>query len=692
MPNPLELKQQALGKINGALTALELYPDIPMTTTMKSLNFSTNPIDLIVDIFKSTQGYDMLVEKVSEYIAYGIPALEIATKAILLSNIQSMLSCSTTPLITWDIVQNGAMFDIHQIDLLNIFNYSPLSKEPGVGKYYYFGCDSFAIEDEVKYSDDLNAVLWYCIQHPNERVVWRKKEDREVVKNTPANIGKKHTKEYGIVTFEYSNRPSGIKNYQGDLLSGQEPIPSCLHCFVGCADKCESSSVSDIRNIILNYNSKLNTLNTFFKELDKYRKQVDTSYRQKNTEGLENGEDNDYFIAIKSAMDGDLDSLTTLETMLRDRPVNMSVPDTITLNSIGQQETIVSIPSEFVGTPTIVPNKSLCYVNIVAEKYKQEQFLAEAQADWDSSPAGANSYPAPEQNYYFRHLLMEFNTDFVLNTTLFDRKVITARLIDALTSCLDMSAELSLEERIMRAQVRDMVERMIQSDDTVVNDCFFAFTNDQYNSMLNDSELLRMGIPINNAAASENAASAQDILDSLNNISPDSTEEEIQSVVKGMLFSALSSTNPHGSDEYSYDLNLNIIENLLTQLVYVIVTVILSPKVYILLMINLKLLGHEPNFDLKKFIEQFKQMINELIKSIRDQIIQFFYDEIMGLLRDIFFKLGIEIKLEQYKYYIELLRHCLDCLKLHASEYDWAQDAVNYADITEANQIINQEC
>ena len=683
MPNPLEIKQQALGTINGALTALEMYPQLPTTNTMSSINLSTNPLDLLLDIFKTTKGYDWLIETVSKYVAYGIPVLEVATKAILLSNIQNILSCSIVPLITRDIIQSGALFDIHQIDLLNIFNYSPLSKEPGIGKYYYFGCDNFSMEDEVKYSDDLNAVIWYCIQHPNERVVWKTKESRNTVKNVSSNIGKKHTKDYGIVTLEYSNRPSAIKNYEGDSLNVQEPISSCLHCFLGCADSYLTPSEADIRANISTYNVKLDKLNNFFAKLKGYKEKVDKEYRKKVTEGKENGESTDYFDSIQVVMESDLNSIKSLEFLLTERTTEQEVPSVITLNIIGETGETVNVPSEFIGTPIIGNNRALCYNSLITEKYTLEEQLASV---------GQRTYPQPEEDYYFRHLLMEFNTDFILNTTLFDKKVVTARLIDALTSNLDMSVELSLEERVMRAQVRDMVERIIESDDAVVNDCFFAFTNEQYDSMLQQSENYRMGIRSEDPVAMQNAASAEEILEVLNNLSPDASEEEVQSVVKGMLFEAVSSTNPHGTDEYSYDFNLNIIEKLLTQLVYIIVTVILSPKVYLILMINLKLMGHEPNFDLKKFIEQFKQMISELIRSIRDQIIQFFYDEIMKLLNELFFKLGIQIKLEQYRYYIELLKHCLDCLKFHSNEYDWAQDAVNYADITEASQIINQEC
>lgn len=680
MPNLLELKQHALGQVNGAMTAIKMYPEVPLTNTMKSINLSSNPIDLLLDFFKTTKGYDWIIETVSNYIAYGIPALEVATKAILLSNIQTILTCSIVPLINQNSIRNGVVFDINQIDLLNIFQYSPLSTSQGVGKYYYFDCDQFTTVDEVRYSEDLNAVLWYVKNHPNDRVVWKTKESRYISNNSQDNIGKKHTKDFGIVTFEYSDRPSGLKDYEGNSMSIQEPITNCLHCFVGCAEKFTTPAEQNIRDRIGIINQYLGSFDTFFKTLDNYKAEADSDYKEKVTHGKSLGAENQYFVDLKDIYESDLNRINNLKTKLTDRTSSESIPNSITVNVIGYDGVTINVPSEFAGTP-ILFGRPLCYTQLIAEKYTQLQNA--------SQPGG--TYPSTTDNYYYRHLLMEFNTDFVLNTKLFDEKVITARLIDTITGCLNLSVDLSIEERVIQAQLRDMVERIIESDDIVVSDCFFSFTNEQYDAMLQDSELRRMGINPNRTE-NPNSASGEEILEMLNTLSPDATQEEIQSVVKGMIFSAVSSTNPHTPDEIAYELNLNVIEKLLTQLVYIIVTVIVSPKVYILLMINLKLMGYDPNFDIKKFIEQFKQLITSLIREIRDNIIRFFLDEIMKILKEILFTLGIRLQLEQYEYYMDLLTHCLDCFRLHKNEYDWTQDYVNYADITDVSQIINQEC
>ena len=181
MPTPQDTKKDVMSKVNSVIAAINLYPNIDTTNTQLSFSSSANPIDLLLDFFKSTKGYDWLIEKVSEYVAYAIPVMEIAVKGILLSNIRIMLSCSVSPFITEGMIKNGIVFDINQIDLLNIFNFSPLDKsDTNIGRYYYFGCDpedGINTIDDVKQSRDFNAVLCYSKNTPGERVVWRRNMD-----------------------------------------------------------------------------------------------------------------------------------------------------------------------------------------------------------------------------------------------------------------------------------------------------------------------------------------------------------------------------------------------------------------------------------------------------------------------------------------------------------------------------------
>lgn len=692
MFNPLEAKKEALALVHGAMTALEMYPDVQSSNSLPSANMSYNPIELLVDFFKTTQGYDWIVDKLAEYIQYALPVLEVGTKTILLSNIQTMLTCSIIPIITYDDVKYGVVFDLNAIDLLNIFRYSPISKKLGVGKYYYFGCDEMTRESEVVRSKDLNAVLWYAKNHPNERVVWYDEKDR-LVPTEPVGTHKKQPKSNGIVTFEYNIRDNGLKDYTGSAQYMQEPIQNTLHCFLGCAKPIETAAGQNAKDEIANCQDILAVINETLEYLDELTKEIDKWYRTKNTNALKMGMEDEYIQVLIDDKNNDLEKVSQMRTYLTtgelaQDPVidveNYTIAD-MTINTIGDDGKVIVFNPLLNGSVTVegleLPK---CLTSVSKIKIIYEKTAADEN--------GYMQYLNPRENYYYHKPLMTFNKDFIMSCQLYDRKVVTAQLIDAITKCFSLNLELSLEERVVKTQIRDMVKRVLENDDAIVNNCFFSFTNDQYNSMLNESELLRMGIKPFDNDRMRDAADPTDILNNLNNISEGATKEEVHSIIKGCIMEAVSSTNPHSTDEYEYNPNLNIIESLLQTLTEIIVMVVLSPKIYIILMMNLLIMGNKPEFNLQKFIEMFKQLILSLIRSIRDQILQFFYDEIMKILGEILKALGIRLSLEQYRYYIELLKHCLDCFKLHKNEYDWAQDEVNYADIEEATRQVNEEC
>lgn len=692
MFNPLEAKKEAFGMLHGAMAALDMYPEVQSSNSLPSMNMSNNPIELLVDFLKTTEGYDKIVDKVSEYIQIAIPVMEVSTKAILLSNIQTMLTCSIIPLITYDDVRYGVVFDLNAIDLLNIFRYSPISKKPGVGKYYYFGCENMSRESEVVYSNDLNAVLWYAKNHPNERIVWRDEKDR-FAPTEPVGTDKRQPKSNGIVTFEYNIRDNGLKDYEGGAQLMQEPVQNTLHCFVGCAKPIETVAGENAKREIANCQDILAALNETVEYMDELVEEVGKWYGKKHTNALKMGLGDDYIEMLGLDRSMDLRKISEMKTylttgVLADTPVidvgNYTIGD-MTLYTIGDSGKVVvfnqllngSIMSQGVEQPK-------CLASVSSRKMSFEKTAADEN--------GYAQYPDPRKNYYYHRPLMDFNKDFIMSCQLYDRKVVMAQLIDAITKCFSLDFELSIEERVVKAQIREMVRRVLDNDDTIVNDCFFAFTNDQYNAMLNESELLRMGIKPFDNDRMRDSADPTDILNRLNSISDDASQEEVHSVIKGCIMDAVSSTNPHAMDEYEYNPNLNIIENLIQTLTEIIVMVVVSPKVYIILMMNLMIMGNKPEFNLQKFIEMFKQLILELVRSIRDQILQYFYDELMKILGELLKNLGIKLSLEQYRYHVELLRHCLDCLKLHGREYDWVQDEVNYADIEEATRQINEEC
>ena len=690
-------KQEAMNKLNGVIAALNNYPDLDSTNTLFSYANSTNPTDLLVDFFKTTKGYDWLVNAVSKYIGYSIPVLELAVKGVLLTNIRTMLSCSTNPLITEQMIQDGVVFNLNRVDIFNIFKYSPLNKKQNnPGKYYYFGCDpEDGVNDftDLKFSRDFNAVLWYTKNSPGERIAWRRESDV----GKPYNISKhgtgsivtwsKQVKSNGITTIQYNGRSSGLSKADGSEMFVQEPIENCVHVFIGY---CVPEKANDKTKEINECTKKISLFNDFYEKTSDYIQKIKDGKELQKKEADERGasseelnniellakQDNKTIDRILAAIDGnEPDGIPSINTAIEDILGGTSfIVQTL-------HETI-DIPTEILGT------------NRIEQKAIKIVLL-------DEESHSIYSYPDPKSNYYYRHPLFEWNTDFVMSMNLFDEKVVTAMLIDAITGCLKNNGDISLtfQMRFMQEQLRKIIEKILETDDGVVSDCFFSFTNDSYNAMLNEVELNRANLHTLNAQTVNTIPSADDVMGALNTLSHDASKEELTSAISSSLFTAVASTLPLSNDpnykvDFSLDFktNTSIMDILLEMLVYAIVNVVLQPKVYILLMTNLKLLGGEPNFDIFKFIQQFGNLVIDIIKTVRDNILEYFKNEMMDILSNLTKELAVKLTLEQYQYYITLLTHCTDCLRIHRNELDWIQDDVDYADITELNQELNQEC
>ena len=83
MANLQKTKSEALAIIDAALAILNKFPEIETADSTLSFNTSSNPFPFLMDCFKSTTGYNILIKILSKFIMLGLPAVEIAVKGIL---------------------------------------------------------------------------------------------------------------------------------------------------------------------------------------------------------------------------------------------------------------------------------------------------------------------------------------------------------------------------------------------------------------------------------------------------------------------------------------------------------------------------------------------------------------------------------------------------------------------------------
>lgn len=738
MANIKQIKSKALATIDAAMSILNRFPDLNESNTELSFNTSTNPFTLFMDLFKTTTGYNKLISILAKFISYELPILESAVKSILIAKLKDIISCSVNPFFTEDILKNGIVFNVEEIDIADVLKYSPYDK---VGKYFYFdieptineGETDFVMTDDGSFievpkpkkvqnpsdlikSDDMDALIWFMINKANKRYVWKPKKYRKgdeyrpdypfeensqpsqedirehydiplselneahdsneitdeeynkqkerldkIIENYRKNYNKLK-KEDGIITFEYYEHSQNLRDAYGEAYKLQTPYNNCLHVFIG-----------DVREKKTNLINQLEEKERYIYDNEKNITLFSNKIENKNFKIQQIRKDK--LLLEENFSKGDIDEDEYKKQLKKLNNKEKTLQNDIN-DLLNRREQIYAAKRRLqfeIGT-----------IKAGLENTR-DQFFPFLNSD-------------KNRNYYYGKSLIEFNIDYIMSLKLFDEKSLAARLIDSLTACLTIDLSFSYKRLLIKNEVKKMVNMITESDDLVVSDCFFTFSNDDYDAMSRQAELRKAGLlTINGDETSAVKINAEDILNSLNQINEDSNKETIQTIIEGTitnLSKELTDTSYLSTDKANFGIQMNFIENLLDSLAYVIVCSVLSPKVYLLLLINLKIIGRETNFDLEGFIGQYKQLIADLIRSIRDQLLDYLMREIMIIIGDLVKEITIKLSVEQARYYARLIKRLIDCFRKHGKSLDFNVGNVDYADILpeEQEEPKNNEC
>ena len=462
------MKQMALSTIDSALTILNIISDIESSGTSMSLKTEDNPFDFLMDLFKSTVGYDKFLKMVSKFIVAGIPAIEYGVKVVLSSNIKNIISCNFNPIINDDMLTNGFTFNLKSIDLRGILNYCPIGKgKRDFGKYYYFGCDDFEITDDLVKSSDFDAVLWYAMNRAPGRVPWLgyKKQGEAQGK---IELDVKQKKEDGIVTLEFLENGQSVL----DPFNTQTPSNDMVRLFIG--NTCRISDSNTIGQQIQNEQRNINDAETKILQYDELIKEIDwyiDSMKEMSRNPVVYG---------PAPFSIDMTALEDFKEAMVNGTSSLSDVYNSTTPQLWKQNITTGNPVSYYISSI---NETIFISQDLWSSSRQIQVVRKisAQNDVDglsNSLGNTPPYRNVDKNYYYRRTVLEFNLDYIWSLQLFDAKVLTAQLIDALTGCLAIDLGLSVNQQVIKDEVNRMVDSILETDDTIVDDCFFRFSND----------------------------------------------------------------------------------------------------------------------------------------------------------------------------------------------------------------------
>lgn len=284
-----------------------------------------------------------------------------------------------------------------------------------------------------------------------------------------------------------------------------------------------------------------------------------------------------------------------------------------------------------------------------------------------------------EKDWVVNKTIFEFNHDFIQSIKLYEPKVMVAEIVEYLLGEGNISANLglSLNEQIVKEKIDGVINKIIKSNDTEINDCFYTFTNDEYNSMLEKAEVNRF----NNT----------NITDNLTNITSNSTINDDKTTISQTLteLSITPAQDPEVNINVGIDYNWEF--ELYRAFLYPLARPLFSPKVLFLLNLNKKIMGsledvnEYTNIDFNQVLSSLIFILQDIVKKLQDMLIDVFLNLILDELKPLVELLTSRLLLETLNNYknmlLQIYNACFINLDFSVFSVNGTIDNVNYADI-----------
>ena len=295
----------------------------------------------------------------------------------------------------------------------------------------------------------------------------------------------------------------------------------------------------------------------------------------------------------------------------------------------------------------------------------------------------------------------EFNYDFVMSTKLFDAKTVAYRILKLLKE-FNLGVELSLSpsEAIKGEMIGSIINRILNSDQQEISDCFFSFSNDDFATMLNDAEEKRAkGYQFEDGSGVVSIDGDQ-IMEILNEFDDSASLEEQVDVINNAFMQGANAFKGVDSEVGGYDFGMKFITNILQVLALAIFETIISPKMLLLFEVNRRIMGNGSKKypTLEELLKQFSSLIASIIAAIMKSLITALFEFVMKFLTPILTKLQGMLLLEQLNAYkaliLKIIENCTFNFNFNYKRKKIGTniDIVQYADIDPVDKPATGEC
>jgi hypothetical protein len=243
--------------------------------------------------------------------------------------------------------------------------------------------------------------------------------------------------------------------------------------------------------------------------------------------------------------------------------------------------------------------------------------------------------------------LHDFNSDWIDSIVFFDKEALVASLLGRVFGSIDISIQRTREEIFVAEQIEDIIDRLSQCVTTSeVDDSFFSFDNETYNAMLIRAEHVKHGRFEYSADSNMTVnISPEDITTALSGLSQTSDLQEQTDIFThalDTLVDQVAKDNPKVYERDKFNFKVNILKQLIVELSAAFSMLLVAPKIYLLLLINLKLLGIQAKYTALSFLQENLNLVTGILNAVKDAIL----DELLKIIKELAIDLAAKMAKE----------------------------------------------
>jgi hypothetical protein len=716
MASVKKMQEEAMASIDTAKALVDkvlTIMEIIIVDPSLALSFSTNPIGYLIQLLKHLGVTREELELwLTNFLVYVVPVLEISVKAILLTNLKNMISCSVDPRIpekyrkqhkgatNYNTSQEyGIDINIESIDFMDKLSINPLGE---FGTNWYFGLEG--VEDSYKFAraDDMDAFLWFVIhkgKFPNSS---RIEHIGDIGGNdTTVTVLPSSGSLLSTVDVLYEkDKSSSI------LLGNTFAYSGMSHIISMCIDKKTGDAENIVHNTLVPISDDWSSVNWYARRADQLGKNLGFGWgvNQKNGTTKYKGKGRDF------SKERGLCNIQYIDQASNDAPLTGLVNNKFRFTILPKPYVHIPILSQgeppwrfkkmlFNDKGEYDPNGKYTFLEgAVTESATTNNvifYISSVTVATMDIRSGNVSASTEHREILIRNLVecypgltvFEFNYDYVTSIKLFDAKVLAHSLMESvLNTNLGIGVNMGIKHQEGTETIKEIIKNILERDDSEINDCYYTFDNAKYDSLLRKAEEKRARQQRFGNVTHE-IGMFNSVNDILNEYDANAELHQQIDVLHRAITQAAVTVSEGVPDSNKFDVEFNFIFDLIEALTTAIVNGILSPKVLMLLEVNQKIMGGTwEKFTMKDLLEALRSIIVAIIKEIRDLVIQELLKLVLKVLEPIIQTIAAILLREQLESYadaiLEIVRNCpFIWFRFGNQDQDTKLDTVDYADI-----------